>query len=298
MSSPLVSVIIPVYNAEKYIEQTIQSVLQQTFQDFEIIVLNDGSKDHSGEIIQRMQQADNRIQYIPKANTGVSDTRNIGISKAKGKYLAFLDADDLWKPDNLERKISKLSETEKKWIFSDHESIDENGNLISDTKRVLSSNDILNRLLLWDRGDVVPGPCSNIVAEKKLFDEGVKFDVSLSSPADRDICIQLAATTEPAIIQEKLWQYRIHAQSMSNQNLKVAKEVIVFIKKMKNSTLFESRDVKRKALSNLYYMLAGYYNNNGHKLSGLKYFGKAVLLSPGNVWNKKISFKPNSSNKK
>ena len=298
MPSPLVTVIIPVYNAEKYIAQTIQSVLQQTFQDFEIIVLNDGSKDQSGEIIQKLQQTDSRIYYIPKSNSGVSDTRNIGIANAKGKYLAFLDADDLWKPENLGLKIAKLADTGKKWVFSDHESIEENGNLLPEAIRTLTSKNLLNRLLLWDRGDVVPGPCSNIVAEKKLFDEGVRFDVSLSSPADRDICIQLAAVAEPAIIHEKLWQYRIHSQSMSNQNLKVAKEVMVFIKKMKNSTLFESRDVKRKALSNLYYMLAGYYNNNGHKFSGLKYFSRAVLLSPGNIWSKKISSKLNSSKKK
>src|ERR1700752_3531385 len=110
MPAPLVSVIIPVYNGEKYIEQTIRSVLDQTLQDFEIIILNDGSTDSSAEIIKRLQEEDNRIIYIPKPNTGVSDTRNIGISKASGKYLAFLDADDVWTPVNLEKKIIALKE--------------------------------------------------------------------------------------------------------------------------------------------------------------------------------------------
>ena len=103
MSNPLVSVIIPVYNAENFIEQTIQSVLNQTIQDFEIIVLNDGSKDNSGAVIQALQKKDNRIIYISKSNSGVSDTRNMGVENAKGKYLAFLDADDIWKQDNLEK---------------------------------------------------------------------------------------------------------------------------------------------------------------------------------------------------
>jgi len=286
---PSVSVIIPVYNAEKYIEQTIRSVLNQTFQDFEIIALNDGSKDSSGEIIQRLQQEDARITYIPKANSGVSDTRNMGISQAAGKYLAFLDADDVWNPDNLEKKINVLTKERKRWVFSDHEFIDENNIPLPNSERQLGSDDILNRLLLWDKGDVVPGPCSNIIAEKKLFDEGVKFDVRLSSPADRDIAIQLAAKAEPAVIQERLWKYRLHAQSMSSQNLKVADEVIVFIRKMKNSNWFTSKKIRRKSLSNLYYMLAGYYNNNGYKLKGLKYFSKAFCYSPANVWHKKIS---------
>lgn len=288
MASPLVSVIIPVYNAEKYIEQTICSVLNQTFRDFEIIVLNDGSKDSSGEIIQRLQQEDKRITYIPKANSGVSDTRNTGISKASGKYLAFLDADDIWNTDNLEKKIRALKETGGSWVFSDHEFIDENGKLLTTPDRALREDDILNRLLLWEKGDVVPGPCSNIVAEKKLFEEGVKFDVHLSSPADRDISIQLAARSQPVIVHERLWKYRLHAQSMSSQNMKVAQEIIVFISKMKQSNLFTSKRLKRKSLSNLYYMVAGYYYTNGYRVRGFRYFLRSFLFSPSNAWNKKI----------
>lgn len=288
MSTPLVSVIIPVYNAEKYIEQTIRSVLTQTLQDFEIIALSDGSKDGSADIIQRLQKEDSRIHFIAKKNTGVSDTRNTGIQQAKGKYIAFLDADDVWNPDNLEKKINKLNATGKRWVFSDHEQIDENGKQLPSPKKVLTEEGILDRLLLWEKGDVVPGPCSNIIAEKKLFDEGVKFDVTLSSPADRDISIQLAAKAEPAIVQEQLWKYRFHSQSMSNQNLKVADEVIVFIRKMKKSNLFPSKRIKRRSLSNLYYMLAGYYGSNGHKLKGTKYFIRSFFFSPANVWNKKI----------
>ncbi|NOT51424.1 MAG: glycosyltransferase family 2 protein [Chitinophagaceae bacterium] len=288
MSSPLVSVIIPVYNAEKYIEQTIRSVLDQTLQDFEIIALSDGSPDGSAAIIQRLQKEDSRIYFIDKKNTGVSDTRNKGIQQAKGKYIAFLDADDVWNPDNLEKKINKVKASGRRWVFSDHEYIDENNQWLSSPERPLREDAILERLLLWEKGDVVPGPCSNIVAEKKLFDEGVQFDVHLSSPADRDISIQLAAKAEPAIVHERLWKYRIHSKSMSNQNLKVADEVIVFIRKMRKSNLFSSKRIRRRSLSNLYYMLAGYYGSNGYRLKGTKYFIRSFLFSPGNIWNKKI----------
>lgn len=288
MSNPLVSVIIPVYNAENFIEQTIQSVLNQSIQDFEIIVLNDGSKDNSGTVIQALQEQENRIICISKPNTGVSDTRNKGIEKARGKYFAFLDADDIWKKDNLEKKLSVLQSSGKRWVFSDHESIDEANNLLPQSDYKLSEENILDRLLLWEKEIVLPGPCSNIIAEKSLFDEGVKFDVTLSSPADRDIAIQLASKADPALINEKLWQYRIHAQSMSNQNLKVAQEVIVFINKMKKSNLYKNNAIRKKSLSNLYYMLAGYFNANGYKMKGLRYLSTAFFLSPSNVIRKKL----------
>ncbi len=288
MNSPQVSIIIPVYNAEKYIRQTVQSALDQTFRDFEIIILNDGSKDGSPEILRQLQKEDDRIQVIDKPNTGVSDTRNIGISLARGKYLAFLDSDDIWKPRNLERKVSTLETNGKRWVFSDYDLIDEKGNLLVKPERKLSEDDILNRLLLWDKGDVVPGPCSNIIAEKKIFEEGVQFDVALSSPADRDMSIQLAARSVPAVLQESLWQYRIHPQSMSNQNLKVASEVKVFIRKMRKSDWFTSKSIRRRSLSNLYYMLAGYNYTNGYRFRGLKYIVRAFWLSPANIWDKKM----------
>lgn len=292
MLSPLVSVIIPVYNAKKYIEQTIRSVLNQTFQDFEIIVLNDGSTDNSGDIIQQMQKEDSRIIYIPKNNSGVSDTRNIGISKAGGQWLAFLDADDLWKPYNLEKKINAIRQSGRQWGFSNLEYIDENNNLLLQTHDDLKTEDILNRLLLWEGNDIIPGPCSNILVAKKLFEDGVKFDIRLSSPADRDICIQLAAKAEPFFVNEKLWQYRLHTQSMTSTNMKVANEVVYFIDKIKKSDLFSERKIKRRSISNLYLMLSGIcYRFTGHRAGAIKYFLKSFIWSPGNVWQKKIKSK-------
>jgi glycosyltransferase involved in cell wall biosynthesis len=218
----------------------------------------------------------------------VSDTRNIGISKASGKYFAFLDADDLWKPDNLEKKINGLKENGKQWVFSSLEYIDENNKLLPSTLNKFKPYDILDNLLLWE-GDVIPGPCSNIVVARELFSDDVKFDTHLSSPADRDICIQLAAKADPLFIDEKLWQYRLHSQSMTNVNMKVADEVIFFIDKVKKKNLFSGNKIRKKSLSNLYLMLAGIcYSFTGHKLQGIKYLFRSFLYSPVNVWKKKI----------
>jgi glycosyltransferase involved in cell wall biosynthesis len=289
MNSPQVSIIIPVYNAEKYIRQTVQSALCQTYRDFEIIILNDGSTDHSSEIIRQLQKEDDRIQVIDKPNTGVSDTRNLGISLAMGKYLAFLDADDLWKPDNLQRKIETMQATGKKWIFSNMEIIDDNNAPVARTPKILSTNRLLDRLLLWETGDDIPGPCSNIIAEKELFDSGIKFDIHLSSPADRDICVQLAAKAEPAMVDEILWQYRFHTQNMTSTNRKVAGEVIYYIKKIERSGLFASKKQKHRVISNLYLMLSGICFRFLHQnIKGLNFLGRSIVWSPGNVWKKKI----------
>lgn len=97
----MISVIIPLYNKEHYIEQTIKSVLSQTYADFELIIVNDGSTDKSADIVKKVP--DERIVYVSQSNQGVSAARNAGIKMARGEYIAFLDADDKWMPEYLEK---------------------------------------------------------------------------------------------------------------------------------------------------------------------------------------------------
>jgi glycosyltransferase involved in cell wall biosynthesis len=104
------SIVIPLYNKEKYIKRAITSVLDQTIQDFEIIVVNDGSTDNSTNIVKSI--TDNRIKLINQENQGVSVARNTGIENTKNEYIAFLDADDKWEPYFLE-EIRKLIEINK-----------------------------------------------------------------------------------------------------------------------------------------------------------------------------------------
>lgn len=97
--STKVSIIIPVYNAEKQLERCIESVLKQDYTDFELLLINDGSSDKSGDICERYATSDARIRVVHKENTGVSDSRNLGISMAKGEFLQFLDSDDWITPE-------------------------------------------------------------------------------------------------------------------------------------------------------------------------------------------------------
>ncbi len=288
MSQPLVSVIIPVYNGERYIEQTIRSVLDQSLRDFELIILNDGSKDSSGDLIQQLQQGDERITYIPKPNTGVSDTRNLGISKVRGRYIAFLDADDVWLPHNLEKKIKAIQETGKKWVFSDFEYLYEEDKHLHFQKKEIKPYNVIDNLLLWE-ADVVPGPCSNIVVEKDFLGDDIRFDTRLSSPADRDICLQLAAKGEPYYLNEKLWLYRLHVQSMTNQNYRAINEMKYLYKKADERKWFSSRKLRRKALSNANLIMAGmsyFFPSQRRRIPG--FLIKSFWYSPANVWRKKI----------
>ena len=112
MISPFCSVVIPVYNGEKYITEAIRSALAQTFVDIEVIVVDDGSSDSSRAIINEIAQKDSRVVplFMPK-NGGVCEARNAGVARARGEWVAFLDADDCWLPQKLERQFAALRET-------------------------------------------------------------------------------------------------------------------------------------------------------------------------------------------
>ena len=114
----LISIITPVYNAEEYIEQTIQTILNQTYQNWELLLVDDCSTDQSATIIQRYQiEEPNRIQYHRmETNSGAAQSRNRGIEEAKGKYIAFIDADDLWEPTKLACQIEFMKK--EKYDFS------------------------------------------------------------------------------------------------------------------------------------------------------------------------------------
>ena len=108
--TPLISVIIPAYNAEQFLDETLESVLSQTYENWECIIVNDGSTDNTESIAKKWCEKDARFCYFYKENSGVSDTRNLGIKEARGEYIAFLDADDLYMPNFLDVCLENLVE--------------------------------------------------------------------------------------------------------------------------------------------------------------------------------------------
>ena len=120
-----ISIIVPVYNSEKYLKETIGSILNQTFQDFELICVNDGSKDNSLEILNYFKEEDERIIVINQENQGVSTARNNAISIAKGKYIAFLDSDDLMHPTFLEKMHQIIEQENSDVVYCDYQNVPE-----------------------------------------------------------------------------------------------------------------------------------------------------------------------------
>lgn len=125
-----VSVIVPVYNAEKYLKQTLLSIQNQTFKDFEAILIDDGSSDQSGEICDGQAMTDSRFKVIHQKNSGVAAARNAGIEQAEGEFIAFLDADDCWLPEKLEKQVAFMKEKNCFLSYTAYRFIDENGKVL------------------------------------------------------------------------------------------------------------------------------------------------------------------------
>lgn len=144
----LVTIIIPVYNVEKYIDECICSVLGQSFSDWELLLINDGSTDSSGFICDSYAKIDKRIKVIHKANTGVSDTRNIGLDVATGKYVLFLDADDYWyKNVVLEKLVNTVEEYNLDIVRGEYKAVDQYGNDLFERPLIRSKRKFSNKVL-------------------------------------------------------------------------------------------------------------------------------------------------------
>ena len=127
-NSSLVSIIVPVYNAEKFIKDTIKTVIDQTYENWELLLVNDCSTDKCVEIIKEYQQKDKRIKLFSNTkNSGAAISRNKGIEESRGRYIAFLDADDLWEPKKLEKQVAFMQEKDCAFSFTGYEFADSDG---------------------------------------------------------------------------------------------------------------------------------------------------------------------------
>jgi teichuronic acid biosynthesis glycosyltransferase TuaG len=140
-STPLVSIVTPVYNAERFLEATIRSVLAQNYQNWELLLVIDfKSKDHSLEIARRFAQQDNRIRVIfDEQNQGVAANRNHGIDEARGAYVAFLDADDLWLPEKLKAQVEFMEQRSVDFSFHSYQTMSEQGEVWGAVRAIRSA---------------------------------------------------------------------------------------------------------------------------------------------------------------
>ena len=210
-NQPLVSIILTSYNHEDYIEEAIQSVLDQNIKNIELIIIDDGSTDRTPEILNRIK--DKRIKIILIKENRRFQIRNMAISISKGKYIAFQNSDDKWKKGKLEKQIDILENDKKISVcFTDVNIIDESGNLKIDSwaSNIFSNTNQTSSSWLrhfFDRGNCL---CiSSAVTRRKLITKFGNFNPNLIQLSDFDLWIRMAAVGEFEIINEKLTNMRI-----------------------------------------------------------------------------------------
>ncbi len=235
MNNPKISVIIPTYNRGNLIQNTINSVLNQTFTDWELLVIDDGSTDNTKEIVQEFIKKDSRVKYFYEENSGCpSGPRNLGVENAKGEYVAFLDSDDEWFPTKLEKQLDIFtnSKNPKLGVVACYLYIKDNktGKIVSKRDTYYMGN-ILNKLLM-DTSLMFTSSC--IMTKLSILKEVGPFDSRFKVSEDVDMWLRISELGyEFDYVPEYLLNYLVHGSNIyfGNKNFDGEKEFIVYIEK-------------------------------------------------------------------
>lgn len=278
---PLVSVVIPAYNAAPWIAETLQSVLAQTLHDFEIIVVDDGSTDETAAVVAKFE----RVRYLHKPNRGQASARNMGVHAALGEYIAFVDSDDLWSPEKLRLQMDLLRQTGLAWIYCDACAIDDvtRGVLFTFSKvRHQFDGDVLEELFLED---FIPMPTP--IVKRQVFEQIGYFDESeaLRYVEDWDMWLRISARFPIGLVRRPLAQYRVHAasgiQSIQPQTLYKAHMQVI--------ELAASRDparlapLKNRAIVMMSIRIGQMLVRRNDLTRARELFAQAIRLAPGKI---------------
>jgi len=220
--SDLVSVIIPAHNAERYLEPTLHSALGQTYGALEVIVVNDASRDTTARVASRVAATDRRVKLVSfKSNVGAAQARNAGIELAAGRYIAFLDSDDLWAPEKTVRQIERLRATGAALAYTGYRTIDEQGRCRSAPMRVperVTHAELLHTNVI---------PCSSAMYDTARL--GKVYMPELAKRQDYGLWLRILKSTRMGAnaaavgIDEPLLFYRVHSASLSANKLDAAR---------------------------------------------------------------------------
>lgn len=215
----LVSVIIPVYNAEKYLERTLNSIYGQTYANFEIILVDDRSTDGSADLISKHREAHPEIVYhLQETNMGAAVARNTALNLAKGRYVAFIDSDDVWKPEKTRRQIELMNENSAAFSFTAIEMIDDEDKLVKKKRKVKKK--VNYRFLLHN----TMIPTSSVLIDRSIIGN---FQMPLRR-SGQDYATWLKLLRDGTVaygINDALVQYRVGHKSLSSNKFKSIKQV-------------------------------------------------------------------------
>lgn len=277
---PLISIIIPVYNGEKTIRETVQSALNQSFTDFELIVINDGSQDATLDIVSSFSDA--RVKVFSFTNGGLPVSRNRGISLANGEYISFLDADDLWTPDKLEKQLTVLKTNPQAGVaYSWTDCIDESGQFLRQSAYATVRGDVQANLLL---ANFISSGSNVLVRKQALMDIG-GFDETLSNCQDWDLWLRLSTRYEFEPVKTPQVLYRISPHSMSRNVLGLEASMQRIVERSFAQAPANLQHLKPYSLGNCYKYLSFKAlqgaQTRPQSFLALRYLWNAVRYDPG-----------------
>ena len=231
---PLVSVIMPCYNVERFLPFTIDSVRQQTFADWELLIVDDASTDGTVEVLQRASDQDQRIRWIVKPeHSGIADSRNRCIKMAQGRYLAFLDADDLWYPEKLQRQLQFMEEHDASFCYTTYQLVDEEGNALNKTIHTAGNLDYYDYL----RNTIIG--CSTVMIDTDRVNKVIVPDFRTSEDTATWLDILKQGITAFAL-DEPLTAYRVRRKSASSNKIKASYDLWKVYRKHERLSFFKT----------------------------------------------------------
>jgi glycosyltransferase involved in cell wall biosynthesis len=275
----LVSVIIPNYNYERYLGETLDSVLAQTYQEIEIIVVDDGSKDGSRAILESYGE---RITPIFQKNAGVSAARNNGVAASSGEYIAFLDADDAWLPSKIEKQVARfINEPDLGLVHVGVDEVDAEGRSL--VQRLEGVEGSVAPILLQLRREGVLGGGSGLMVPRRVFNEVGGFDLRLSTSADWDLFYRISERYRVGFVPEILIKYRVHSSNMHANVAALEHDMKLAFSKAFSAPSQEVLAVKKLAFGALYQILAGSYFHARNYPAFLTNSLRSLYFNPANI---------------
>jgi glycosyltransferase involved in cell wall biosynthesis len=276
---PTISVIIPAYNAEQTIVETINSVLKQTFAYWELIVINDGSTDNTLKLLTEIK--DSRIKVFSYPNGGLAAARNRGIALASGKYISFLDADDMWTSDKLELQLKALVQNPKAGVaYSWTMCMDNKTKLFHTGVTASFQGNVYPQLLV--NNFIASG--SNVLLTKEAVDSVGEFDGNVRSVEDWDYWLRLAPIWDFVVVPKPQIIYRLSSDSMSSKVDVMETNMLLASEKAFASAPTELQYLKNKSHSFIYkyvtklHLTRIYNQNTVHKAAGKLW--RSIYLYP------------------
>lgn len=277
MTDKSVSVVIPTYNYGRFIGETIDSVLTQTYAIAEVIVVDDGSTDETEEVVKNFGE---KVRYINQQNLGVGAARNKGVESSTGEFIAFLDADDTWLPEKIEKQITKFAMDGEVGLV--HCGMREFDAETGDTLQLLINGDegwVADGLLLFEK-PVVNVSGSSIAVSRKAFNECGGFDTRLKNGEDWEFCLRVARKYKVGFIAEPLVNYRNHGVNAHLNVSEMEHSTLIAWAKAFDTTDENVRRIRRRSYGNLHKVLAGSFLQSGQYGGFVRNLIKSLWFRP------------------